>query len=174
MVWTEHERKKHDKHQTWKQHSSRIRTELHLPRSGQPWTSKRGVQLLGVGLAQRKLDIIDCAWAARLAESGSGRSDADLARNYWADLAQSVCRRPWSTRLRSFHNRCHIYSYEVDRCLTGTDCMLALGWPKSLIEGSRQADLLALAEGGTSVPLVVALELILWANPWGHWHARAD
>jgi hypothetical protein len=129
------------------------------------------VKLLGVAdRTGRKADILDVAWASRLMECGASLSEDELRVNYWADLSQSIARRPWSARMRKFGIRPHLYSFEKDRSLGGADCMKVHGWPASFLVGSPQDDLLQMAESGTSVPLATAIELVLWCNPWGKWH----
>ena len=168
-MWGDHERKQHGG-MVWQQHSSRIRAEVGLAREAKPWTSKSTSRLIGVGSAARKLDVIDVAWGSMCVEYGKTHSEHRLRTNFWVDCSQTISRRPWGTRMRSFRSRCQVYSFEKDRVLSGTDAMLVYGWPRHYLDGTSQSDLLSLAEVATCVPIVTLVMACVWSNPWGDWH----
>ena len=172
VLWAAHERKQHHGLQSdkWQQHTSRVRTSLALARSSMPW-SDLGAKLRGVHGA-RQTDLVNVAWAARIADTrGQGKTLAQLKANYWVDLSKTIARRPWSAKLRSFRGRCQLYSFEFDRCLSGSDLMRAYGWPAMLLQGVSQSDLTSSAAEGSSVPLATFMQAVMWSNPFGRWRA---
>ena len=171
-MWASHERKHHSSRtpvQQWLQHSSRVRTALGIPRDAMPW-SDLGKKLHGVGDCSRKHDLINVAWAARVREVQGGAPLTRLVSIVWCDLSQSVVRKPWGLKLRSFKGRAQIYSYEFDRVLSGVDCMKVHGWPQSMLSHVRQSDFLTAVSEGTSLPMVFVVKIVLWSNPWGSRH----
>ena len=127
--------------------------------------------MVGVGACDRKRDLVNVAWLARIKES-PGIPTARLAENYWCDVSQSVCRKPWGAKLQSFRPNSQIYSFERDRVLKGSDCCRVRGLPMSLLQGTSQADLLQLATDATSLPLSVIVQSAMWANPFGAWRTE--
>jgi len=171
-LWNDHERKQHRPDlEIWRRHSSRTRTDLGAPRRSFEWTSKPHLRLVGVPESERQRDLLDVAWISRLKEATPSETEVDLRKGFWCDLSQSVLRKPWSSRLRNFKSRGHLYSYEKDRCLSGSDQLRVLGWPKRFFDGVSQCEQLNLSEYATSMPLTCMLELCLWANPYGSWHS---
>ena len=154
----------------WLEHSSRIRSQASVPRNHMPWTDLGGAR--GV-CGERKLDLVNVAWAMHEAENARlNRPVADLKHNLFVDLAQTILRKPWGVRLRSARQRCQIYSFEYDRCLVGSDLMRICGWPKGLLDGCSESDLMAVATESTSVPLASLIQFTMWSNPFGCWRLK--
>ena len=173
VLWCATEKKLHgNRTEVWRQHSSQVRSSLNLARDRNPWTDG-GALLHGVDRCERKLDLANVAWAARLQEHSNTMSSTAMAHIGWIDLDQSVLRRPWSARLRSARATSQLYSYEHDRCLTGQDAMRLHGWPPLTVRNNRQSDLLVLAAEGTSLPLVSVLVSVIWCNPHALWRAAS-
>jgi len=171
-LWRANERKHFAPQQkvVWQRHSSQARDACGLPRDSSPW-SDRGVKLTGVGTSERKVDLVNVGFGARMHECGRAKTCQDIITNFWVDLGVSISRRPWSQKLRAIHKNSQLYSYQYDRCLTGCDCMQIHGWPVSLLREVPPADLLAMAADGTSLPLVTLLQFVVWANPYAPWRA---
>jgi hypothetical protein len=150
-----------------------VRTSLGLPRNSMPWT-QLGAKLRGVA-GLRKIDLVNVAWAARVNETrGQGKSTTDIKADFWVDVSKSVLRRPWSAKLRSFKDRCQLYSFEYDRCLSGSDQMRAHGWPLAMLVGAPQCDLVMVSADGSSLPLATLVQTVMWANPFGPWRMATD
>ena len=157
----------------WRQHSSAVRSSLNLPRTSMPW-SEAGAALRGIGNSERKIDLVNVAWGARVQELGQRKSVQEMATNFWIDLGFSISRRPWSQKLRAIHKNSQLYSYQYDRCLTGDDCMQINGWPQGYVRGIPQTDLLSMAADGTSLPMVSVLQFVVWSNPFSDWHVTSS
>ena len=141
---------------------------MHIPRALSGWTDMPNVSLHGVPNVPRQRDLLNIAWQSRVIARPS--TPIDISKhNVWVDLSQSVLRRPWGDRLRAFRSRSHIYSYEQDRCLSGTDQLRVNGYPHRYLEGISQVDQLQLSEFATSVPMVCPTQIVLWCNPYGDW-----
>ena len=83
----------------------------------------------------------------------------------------TVARKPWGIGLLPFRAQSQMYSFEANRCLTGRDAMLLLGWPRHFLRGSAAADLLVLSQDGTDVPLTTLVVAAIWCNPYGSWNS---
>jgi hypothetical protein len=59
----------------WPTHSAKVRADLNIPLDYNPWTES-GMPCKGVPSTQRCKDLLNVAWAARLAEYPSESHDA--------------------------------------------------------------------------------------------------
>ena len=75
----------HNRTETWKQHSSVVRSSLNIPKDRNPWTDA-GAKLHGMDRCERKLDLVNVAWAARLQEFSGDMSSKEMARNFFIDF----------------------------------------------------------------------------------------
>ena len=52
---------------------------------------------------EREIDLINCGWAEKLTLSGArgAEQEAEVAKNFYADISQSIAGKPWGTSLQS-------------------------------------------------------------------------
>jgi len=175
-VWKFHERKQFSAHgePVWRRNSSNVRTSLGAPKSSSPWTGRPAASLAGVTRgSDRQLDLLDVAWEARVASSKGRASWSAMTKDYWVDLSMTICRKPWSSSIRAFRPRSHLYSYEAGRCIDGKDELRILGWPFGHCCGGSDADLLNVAAEGGSLHLSTVLMLGMSSNPFGTWNSAS-
>ncbi len=90
------EKKKGRGGEEWRTHSALMRDAAGWSASYAPWTGQAGIVLRGVPRHDRKLDVIDMAWAHRIAKCrAQGVTDEDAKVNFYVDISQAVQRRPW-------------------------------------------------------------------------------
>lgn len=166
----EHEKRHHEKMSSdhWKKNSSRMRADLGAPKDSRPWTGTVSPRQVPRA-ASRQRDLIDIAWEWRLKKADGSRQH--LTEDFWCDVSMTVARSPWAQGLLPFRSRGHLYSFEANRCLSGRDCLLLVGWPPAFLEGARQGDLLTLAQESSIVPTMTLIIALLWANPFGEWNS---
>ena len=132
---------------SWQARSNVMRTQVKCPQGSRPWTSR--ARLRGLPPRARVVDLVDVAYASRLASKPPGTRVADLTKNFFVDVSQGVERKPWRDGLMTIRKNTVAYSYERDCTLSGTANLLLLGWsarccPDSLTE----SDLRHLAGNG--------------------------
>ena len=156
----------------WRRNSSKVRTDIGVPKVSSPWSQRAGVELTGVSQkSKRQVDLVDVAFESRLKDTKGKLGVREMTEQLWCDLSLTVLRRPWTAaRLRPFRARGHLYSFAADRCVSGADCMRLLGWPVAYTSGAPASDLLTLSAENMSLPLVTLLQLGMWCNPFGSWH----
>ncbi len=133
---------------------------------------------LGRGLNPRAREILDIAWACRLkTEARAARREGrmpkaapSLRHNFWADISQSVSRKPWGEGVSTLCQNSVIYSFELDRVLPPQAHLRLQGWPRDAhLEGVPKASLREMAGEAFFLPTVCAA---LWAmvltpdTPW--------
>ena len=79
----------------WREHSIDERDNLEISRNFKPWTTRPDVKLKGVRVTPRVLELIDIAWAYRLAAADGSLEDMQLREGYFADVSQAVERHPF-------------------------------------------------------------------------------
>ena len=136
-----------------------------------PWSARKEGTVHGLSESLRQLDLLNVAWEARV-RAGKGKTTVELAADFWCDVSQSSSRRPWFAALKGVRGRGHLYSFEAGRCIDGVESMQVLGWPRSVLLGTPQGDVLHLAEHAAFLPIVTLVEAAMWANPFGDWHTR--
>ena len=79
----------------WLTHTAKLRDQMGVTTDYSPWTSRRGLKLLGFPDCDRARDLVNMAWADRIRKA-KGRTDLETLRSdYYVDLAQAVQRKPW-------------------------------------------------------------------------------
>jgi len=161
----------------WKAKSALMRDKYEIPTGSQPW-SGGGAALRGVPENQRCRDVLDVAWACRLAKSSRFATRQELAQNFWADASQRVSRAPWGTGLRCLTQNSLVYSFERDTILSGFDHMRLQGAPISCspvapppgsVNDVKDVNLRSLAGEAFSCPVVTCVAYAMWLNPAGVW-----
>ncbi len=155
----------------WKAHSARWRSELNIPPTFQPWTSRPEFKGLGVPSNKRSLDLLDCSWVQACKKRNIGMGPAmtktgiqqKLHEDLVVDISQSHARRPMSDQgvLRTLTTSSRLYHYGLDRMLLPREHLLMQGYahtvciPKSM----KDDDVRSLAGEGIFLP---CLGQILW------------
>ena len=133
------------------------------------WTGRADVKLDGVPQAPRVLDVLDCAWAHRLATHPRDATSAQLARGFWANPSQAVQRRPWGTP-GCLTSSAVWYSFEKDTALDAEDCLRIQGLPTRIQRhGLSEAEAKNLAGEAFSCPVATMFTAAWYYLPWGAW-----
>ena len=70
----------------WQVHTATLRDKMWILRAYAPWTSRRDVQLVGVPREERVYDVLNVAWADRLAQQNGAVDDTTLRSGLYVDL----------------------------------------------------------------------------------------
>jgi hypothetical protein len=136
------------------------------------WTRRKDVHLVGFPKTDRALDVVDVAWAARMAKMPRA-SPSDMKRGYWVNVAQQVHRRPWGGPGCLTAGGVW-YSFEHDCCLDGTDTLRLQGAPNNFVtRGLSSSQLKDLAGEAFFVGSAGTCIAALYLCPYGPWW-RAD
>ena len=174
--WRRHEENHHQCRvgtAVWRRNSSSMRQKLGLPRATNEWSARKSAglaSLRGVCDSERQRDLLDVAWASRRQSFSAATPLATLKVGFWVDVSGSVARKPWGDSMPGMSSTSQIYSFECDRCLSGTDMIKAFAWPAGYLAGASQAELMAVASGASPLPMVCILQLLHWAQPFAPWN----
>ncbi len=150
---------------------------------GLPTTAEGTPSGRGKGLNPRERDILDIAWACQLKTAARAarrekhvpEAEATLRRNFWADISQSVSRKPWGEGVGALCQSSVIYSFELDRILPPEAHLRLQGWPRDAqLEGVPKASLREFAGEGFFLP---AVSTALWAmvlTPHAPWWCTTE
>lgn len=155
----------------WQSDSVAMRSSLKISSGYNSWTRAGaipGVQCLGVPRHPRFLDVLDCAWAARLRKIGGAGLEA-CRKGWFVNLSQGVCRRPWGPGTRTLCTSSLVYSYEMDRVLRGDDAMRLQGWPRHKLHKFSSHTLRDLAGEAFALPTMACVMYCLYLNPMAPW-----
>ena len=109
------------KYAQWRVNSAAMRGELGISARWCCWTGPTrlaDVQCRGIPQVERMLDVLDCAWAARI-KGNPGLSTTELRKGFFAAPSQSVARKPWSTGIGALVCNTVLYSFELDTLIGG-------------------------------------------------------
>lgn len=141
-------------------------------RDYEAWTSGAdvpGIKCQGISKTnERARDVIDCAWAWCVREMGNVSMD-ERRRNFYANPSQSVSRMPWSTKMKTLCQSSWVYSFELDRVLTGRETMMLQGWGKTHLNGFSSDLLRQLSGEGYCLPCAACVLFSFWLNEEGPW-----
>jgi hypothetical protein len=124
--------------------------------SARPFTSTKGLKLMGVQQTPRVLDLLDICWATEC-------KPGDLAPTLYVDVSQNLSRKPWSKALRCFTTSSLIYMFEHDRILFDEEKFRLLGFGELSFENLSRAELKDLSGEAMSV---VSVTLVAYALLW--------
>ena len=162
----------------WEKHVANVRSANRIPKSANPWTSRRGIQLRGVPATLRVRQSLDTVWAVAMAQANHKIPAEKLRENLWVDLSQDIVRMPLTPAKRSrgfpvITTSSIIYSFQEDVTLSGRSNFLLLGHPPSRTsrQAFSEAKLRDLAGEGFSVPYCALISFIMYSNPHGPWWA---
>ena len=119
------------KYALWRVHSAAVRAELGISARWCNWTGPSrlaDVQCRGIPQVERMLDVLDCAWAARIKRYPI-LSITELRKGFFAAPSQSVARKPWSTGIGTLVSNTVFYSFELDTLIGGQDPFNLHGFP---------------------------------------------
>ena len=176
------------------QHPFRARHQQHVLR-----LDIARARLLGVPRTQRVLDLLDVGWALRVAcpagaAAGPGggmrvsrgakrqpqegleqqpapQPTSELKRGYWANIGQSVLRRPFFRDGGCLATSGAWHSYEYDCAIDGVDAVLLQGAAAGSTPTASFTNhqLVCLAGEAFFAASVASFTYALYLNPYGLW-----
>ena len=157
--------------QKWKTYSLQVRHSKNLPATSQPWTSRKGVRLMGVPTTPRTLDVIDTCVAVHLGKHPDIPLQT-LCKNMYINLSQSVHRLPVAAACPTPSTSACVYSCLKDQIISGRSTMLALGWPDCLLPRDSFSDrnYRMLSGNGFSAIISGLIVAVMFANPHASWN----
>lgn len=127
----------------WHACSAKARGFLKVRADFAPWTSQRGIRLIGVH-GQRERDMIDIAFVAACQKAGLGYSPCSIPKlgDLQVNLSQSVARKPWSVgaKLATQTTSSKTYSFLLDRVLLAADTLGTLGYPNAMLDAWNEQE----------------------------------
>ena len=153
----------------WRKHSGKARATLQISSSFAPWTKALGVTLNGLPVSERTLDLLDVAWYDSIHSMPLSASSTELRQDFWANVSQSIQRRPWGSR-GTLTTRGVWYSYEFDTTLDGRDFLRLQGLP-TMTETRGLSDRETKDLGGEAfcAPIVGSFLAAFYYQPWAVW-----
>ena len=137
------------------------------------WSKRRGVALHGVPRLERVIDVVDCAFASRIAVAPPTTSTQELIKGLWCNAAQGVGRSPWGDP-GTLTCKSLWYNFSEDQALDGVDYLRLQGLPKTCdITGLSNSELKDLAGEGYSCPVITSFLVACYYQPWAGWWREA-
>lgn len=157
----------------WQQQAAKIRSSLEpTRRNAVPWSSS--ARLLGVPRTARTLELLDvgylCAEQA-LRQQGLPADKGHVVQNLTIDVSQNICRKPWSSSLRTFTTTSQVYLYSADRILLPEEALRLLGFddvPGDALNGVSAAEVSDLVGQAMALPSVAVPMLALLQAAFEH------
>ena len=156
----------------WQKESRIFRQSLGLDVDAKPWTGRSKFQGTGLSKTSRVLDLLDCFAASRIAQHNGAQGKgfkisevalAKLMKNQYIDVSQSLNRHAHTNAFGINHaltTSSVLYSYGLDRVLTGKEHMFLHGHPKdTFFSDMSQSVLRELAGEGMALPSLAA---VIW------------
>ena len=156
----------------WQKESRIFRQSLGLDVKAKPWTGRSRFQGTGLSKTARILDLLDCFAALKISQHvGQGKgfqvSEAGiqkLMKNQYIDVSQSLNRHTHTNTFGINHTLTTssvLYSYGLDRVLTGREHMFLHGHAKdTFFSDMSPAVLRELAGEGMALPSLAA---VIWS-----------
>ena len=124
----------------------------------------------GGQLTEQQSDLLNIAWCFHRASKPATTSTDDLRTGFWANLSQSVQRKPWAEPPHTCCRSTVEYSFQLDKILSGFGQMRIMGHPANLDRSLfSNADFMELAGEGFSIPIAAMLIHAYWENPHAPW-----
>ena len=119
----------------------------------------------------RQRDLVNVAWAVRTKEFPEGTPVSVMRQGWWVDVSQDIIREPWTSKMKTFTRETIMYSFEHDFVLSGHDMLLSLGIPRAQAPQKEfsNGELRSMSGEGYPAPLIGALTMLFWLNPWAPW-----
>ena len=160
------------KYAQWRVHSAGMRAKLGISAKWCQWTGPSrpaGVECRGIPQVERMLDVLDCAWAARI-KAHPHRSISELRKDFFAAPSQSVARRPWSTGISTLVSNSILYSFELDSLISGHDLHLLHGFPhRDSHQHFSSAQMTQLIGESFFLPNCATVAYAFYLNPHAPW-----
>ena len=157
----------------WKGHTARVRSKLGLPAGSRPWSSLESTQVLGCKPSERQLQILDVAFSAHRNTLKGTATSQETKLNLWADLSQSIHRKPWSLGPSTPAQNSLLYSFEADTVVSGHAVMRGMGIPVGTAPSAEYSDaeLKSIVGEMYSCPIVTMLSFAFYCWPEAEWWA---
>jgi len=160
----------------WLSHSEAIRTRNSVPKGTRPWTTRRGISLVGVPATLRAHDVLDTVWSVAVKQAARSTPASDIRKSLFCDLSQDIKRQPLTAAKRSRGLPSMVtgtvyYSFEEDTTISGRGNLQLLGHPPGRMsrQSFSESQLRDLAGEGFSVPHACLISFLLFSNPFGAW-----
>ena len=112
----------------WPAAHAAFKDNMKMPSGVKPWTGQ--AEFHGVSRNPRILDILDSGLVYKLQETG--KAVREITQGYWANLWQSLQRKPWYNNLPVATCNSVLYSYEKDCVLPGHSHLRLMGYPDDM------------------------------------------
>lgn len=119
-------------------------------------------------------DVIDFGFSQRLKTmeaQGLQLKTEDIVIGFWADVSSSITRNPYRHGCPgTFRQNSVAYSYQYDTIVSGAAQLEIMGWPRFALPAHiNDGQFRTLSGECYSLPICLALNYVLYANPYGTW-----
>ena len=162
----------------WREHCVNMRSSLGMAAESSPWTSRPGLAL-APKLRDSAKETVDIAWTWQLKQArnaaratGSKPPSVDeAAKDFFADISQSVLRKPWGgEEFPCITQTSEVYSFEHDGIVSPSQQMQLQGHSKQVkLCTLTEAQVRSLAGEGFSATCIGAVLHAAFLEPSAPW-----